>query len=210
MNANNLDSAETQNLLNQLRSGDAEALDRLFAKHREYLRRVVELRLDRKLRTRVDLSDVVQETHLEVAGRIDDYLRRRPMSFRLWLRETAHQRLLMLHRRHVHAQQRALGREVSLPDRSSIALAQQLFAGGPSPSQQARQRELAGKVREAVEQLPETDREIVLMRNFEELTNREVAELLQIDSVAASKRYGRALLRLRNVLVERGLSGSIE
>ena len=210
MNANNLDSAETQNLLNQLRSGDAEALDRLFAKHREYLRRVVELRLDRKLRTRVDLSDVVQETHLEVAGRIDDYLRRRPMSFRLWLRETAHQRLLMLHRRHVDAQQRALGREVSLPDRSSIALAQQLLAGGPSPSQQARQRELAGKVREAVEQLPETDREIVLMRNFEELTNREVAELLQIDSVAASKRYGRALLRLRNVLVERGLSGSIE
>ena len=210
MNANNLDSAETQNLLNQLRSGDAEALDRLFAKHQEYLRRVVELRLDRKLRTRVDPSDVVQETHLEVAGRIDDYLRRRPMSFRLWLRKTAHERLLMLHRRHVDAQQRALGREVSLPDRSSIALAQQLLAGGPSPSQQARRRETAGKVREAVEHLPEADREIILMRNFEELTNQEVAELLQIDSAAASKRYGRALLRLRNVLVERGLSGSIE
>lgn len=210
MNANDPDSAETRNLLEQIRSGDAGALDRLFAQHQEYLRRVVELRLDRKLRTRVDLSDVVQETHLEVAGRIDDYLRRRPMSFRLWLRKTAHQRLLMLHRRHVDAQQRALGREVSLPDRSSIALAEQLLAGGPSPSQQARRREMAGKVREAVEQLPETDREIVLMRNFEELTNQEVAELLQIDSVAASKRYGRALVRLRNVLVERGLSGSIE
>jgi len=210
VDANDPDSAETRNLLKQIRSGDAGALGRLFAQHQEYLRRVVELRLDRKLRTRVDPSDVVQETHLEVAGRIDDYLRRRPMSFRLWLRKTAHERLLMLHRRHVDAQQRALGREVSLPDRSSIALAEQLLAGGPSPSRQARRREMAGKVREAVQQLPEADREIVLMRNFEELTNQEVAELLQIDSAAASKRYGRALVRLRNVLVERGLSGSIE
>lgn len=210
MNANNSDSAQTRNLLDQLRSGDAEALDRLFIQHQQYLLRVVELRLDRKLRTRVDASDIVQETHLEVARRMDDYLRRRPMSFRLWLRKTAQERMIMIRRRHLDAQQRAVGREVALPDRSSIALARQLLAGGPSPSQQARRRELAGQVREAVEQLPEADRKIVLMRNFEELTNKEVAELLQIDSVAASKRYGRALLRLRNVLVERGLSGSIE
>jgi RNA polymerase sigma-70 factor (ECF subfamily) len=208
VSAGNPDSAETRDLLDRLRSGDAEALDRLFTQHREYLRRVVELRLDPKLRSRLDASDVVQETHLEVARRIDDYLRRRPMSFRLWLRKTAHERLLMLHRRHIDAGRRALGREVSLPDRSSIALARQLLAGGPTPSQEGRRRELAGQVRDAVARLAESDREIILMRNFEELSNQEVAELVGIDPVAASKRYGRALLRLRDVLVERGLSGS--
>ena len=199
---------ETRDLLDKLQAGEADALDRLFAQHGEYLRRVVELRLDGKLRRRVDPSDVVQETHLEVTRRIDDYLRRRPMSFRLWLRKTAHERLIMLYRRHVDAHRRALTREVSLPGRSSVALAGQLLAGGPSPSQEARRREMAERVREAVDRLTEGDREIILMRNFEELTNQEVAELLQINPVAASKRYGRALLRLRDALVELGLSGT--
>ena len=210
MNANDPDSTETQNLLRQVQSGNAKALEQLFLQHEKYLRRVIELRLDQRMRTRLDVSDVVQETHLEIARRIEDYIRRRPMSFRLWLRKTAHERLLMQNRRHLNAQQRALGREVAIPDRSSTALAQQLLAGGTSPSRKAQQYETAAKVRSAVEQLPERDSEIILMRNFEELTNNEVAELLQIDAVAASKRYGRALLRLRNILVERGLSGLLE
>jgi RNA polymerase sigma-70 factor (ECF subfamily) len=199
---------ETESLLRRIESGDAKALDRLFAQHRVYLRRVVELRLDPKLRARVDASDVVQETELEVARRIDGYLRRRPMSFRLWLRKTAQERLVMIHRRHLRARRRAAGREVSLPEGSSIALAQQLLAGGPSPSQAARKRDMARRVRQAVGELDEADREMILMRNFEELTNQEVAEALGIDPVAASKRYGRALLRLKDVLIERGLSGS--
>jgi RNA polymerase sigma-70 factor (ECF subfamily) len=205
---NGLHPTETEELLRRLQSGDANALDRLFTHHRPYLRRVVELRLDPKLRARVDASDVVQETELEVARRIDDYLRRQPMSFRLWLRKTAHQRVLMVHRRHLQAFRRAAGREVPLPEGSSIALAQQLLAGGPSPSQAARRRDVARRVRQAVGTLDEADREIILMRNFEELTNQEVAEALGIAPVAASKRYGRALLRLKDVLIEHGLSGS--
>jgi RNA polymerase sigma-70 factor (ECF subfamily) len=205
---NGLHPADTESLLRRLQSGDAKALDRLFTQHRPYLRRVVELRLDPKLRARVDASDVVQETELEVARRIDDYLRRQPMSFRLWLRKTAKERVLMVHRRHLQACRRAAGREVPLPEGSSIALAQQLLAGGPSPSRAARRRDTARQVRQAVGALDEADHEIILMRNFEELTNQEVAEALAIAPAAASKRYGRALLRLKDVLIERGLSGS--
>ncbi len=207
MSGESLDSTNTQLLLKRVLSGDREALNRLFEQHRPYLRRLMELRMAQKLKTRVDPSDVVQETQIEVARRIDDYLQRRPMSFRVWLRKTANEQMMMMmmYRRHVGAQRRSVEREVSLPDHSSVALARQLIKGGPS--QELQRRELAAQVRKAVESLPEADREILLMRNFEELTNQEAAEVLELDGAAASKRYGRALVRLRNVLVDSGLSG---
>lgn len=158
-----------------------------------------------KLKARLDPSDIVQETQIEVARRIDDYLQRRPMSFRVWLRKTANEQMMMMYRRHVGAERRSVEREVSLPNHSSVALARQLIKGGPSKELQ--RRELAAQVRTAVDRLSEADREILLMRNFEELTNQEAAEVLEIDGAAASKRYGRALVRLRNVLVESGLTG---
>ena len=70
------DSAETCNLLERVRAGDQDAFNRLFARHRAELRRFVELRLDRKLRRRLDASDVVQETQLEAASRLPDFLQR--------------------------------------------------------------------------------------------------------------------------------------
>jgi len=94
------DSSETTRLLEQVRDGDRDAFEKLFARHRPYLRQVVSLRLDPKLRARVDASDVVQETHLEAVRRLPDYLKRRPMPFRLWLRKTAYERLLMIERHH--------------------------------------------------------------------------------------------------------------
>ena len=199
------DSAETQDLLRQIRAGDKAAFERLFAEHRPQLRRFVDMRLDPKLRARVDASDVVQETQMEVLGRLADYLERQPMPFRLWLRKTAYERLLKIRRRHVEAAQRSLEREVPLPDRSSFALAQQLLASGSTPSQHLDKREIARRVRQAIAQLAENDRQIVLMRNFEGMSNREVAQVLQIDPATASQRFGRALLRLRKLLVSSGL-----
>src|SRR5437879_9120893 len=119
-------SAETEHLLQQLRGGERLAIDRLFARHRPELRRLVQLRLDPKLRPRLDPSDVVQEAQIEAVRRFEDYLTHTPMPFRLWLRQLAQDRLLMLHRRHVQAARRAVVREVGLPDESSIWLAQQL------------------------------------------------------------------------------------
>src|SRR5262245_25600185 len=105
------DSTETRRLLRQVGAGDREAFDQLFAHHRAGLRQFVDLRLDSRVRARVDPSDVVQDTQLEAYRRLADYLARRPMPFRVWLRRTAHERLLMVRRRHLHAERRSVRRE---------------------------------------------------------------------------------------------------
>jgi RNA polymerase sigma-70 factor, ECF subfamily len=202
------DSCETQTLLEGARAGDRRSIDRLFGLHAPYLRRVVVLRLDQRVRGRVDPSDILQETQLEALRRLPDYLDRRPMPFRLWLRKTAHERLLVAHRQHVGAARRAVGREVPLPDRSSVDLARRLLAAGPSPAQEIDRRDLARRVRKAVGALTDADREVVLMRAFEGLSNQEVAVVLGIDPGTASKRHGRALLRLHRLLTADGMTGS--
>ncbi len=202
------DSNETRFLLEQVQAGDTGALGRLLARHRTYLRQIVELRLDRKLRQRIDPSDVVQEAQLEAARRVGAYLARPPMAFRLWLRKIAYDRLLMMRRKHVEAGRRAVTRELPLPDRSTVHLARQLLADVSTPSQHVVRGELARRVREAMSQLSEADCEILLMRNFEGLTNQEAAQVLNIDPSAANKRYGRALLRLRTVLLQGGMTES--
>src|SRR5213080_2671874 len=102
------DSAETRRLLTQAQAGDRAAFERLFARHQKELHQVVALRLDRRLRARVDADDVVQETQLEALRRFEDFLQRRPMPFRLWLRKTAQQRLQLLRRQHLRAERRAV------------------------------------------------------------------------------------------------------
>jgi RNA polymerase sigma-70 factor (ECF subfamily) len=202
------DSAETQRLLERARAGEPEATDRLLDRHRPYLRRLVELRLDPRMRARVDPSDVVQEAQMEALRRLDGYLRQPPMPFRLWLRQIAYDRLLMLHRHHVAAARRAVGRDVPLPDRSSLQLARQLLAAGSTPSQQLVRREFVRRVRQAVSQLPDGDREVLVLRNLEGLSNREAAQVLGMDPATASRRYGRAVIRLRAILLQSGLGES--
>jgi RNA polymerase sigma-70 factor (ECF subfamily) len=198
-------SDDTENLLQQAQAGDRRVFEDLFARHRAYLHQVVALRLDPRLRPRLDSSDVVQEAQLEAFRRFGDFLERRPMAFRLWLRKTTCERLLMLQRYHRRASRRSIDREVGLPDRSAFVLVQRLLACGSTPSKHLERAETARRVREVLAQLSETDREILLMRNLEELSNQEVAEVLQIEPVAASQRYGRALLRLRKLLLADGL-----
>jgi RNA polymerase sigma-70 factor (ECF subfamily) len=199
------DSAETRRLLAQVRGGDGAALNRLLEWHRPYLQRFVELCLDPRLRPRVDPSDVIQEAHLEAVRRLPDYLARPPMPFRLWLRQLARNRLLKLRRRHVGAARRAVGREVPLPDQSSFQLAEQLLAAGPAPDQRHDQDELARRVRQGLARLGEADREVLLLRNYEGLSYTEVGYVLGIESAAARKRHGRALVRLHQILFEGGL-----
>jgi RNA polymerase sigma-70 factor (ECF subfamily) len=202
------DSGETQSLLRQIRAGDRHAFEQLFARHQAYLRRLVELRLDPRLRSRVDPADVVQEAYLEALNRVNGYLERPALPFRLWLRQIACDRALKARRHHLGAARRALGREVPLPERSSLILARQLLAGESTPSQRLNQKELAGRLRRAVAQLPQADREVVMLRHFEGLSNQEVGCLLGIDPATASKRHGRALFRLHRILFEDGLTES--
>jgi RNA polymerase sigma-70 factor (ECF subfamily) len=202
------DSSETQRLLERVRAGEAEATDRLLDRHRPYLRRLVELRLDPRMRARVDPSDVVQEAQMEALRRLGGYLRQPPMPFRLWLRQIAYDRLLMLHRHHVAAARRAVGRDVPLPDRPSLQLVRQLLAVGSTPSQQMVRREFVCRVRQAVSRLPDGDREVLVLRNLEGLSNREAAQVLGMDPATASRRYGRAVIRLRALLLQSGLGGA--
>src|SRR6516225_6368822 len=200
--------AEIEQLVARARAGDREAKELLFGACRGYLRRFVELRLDPQLRARVDAYDVVQEAHLEAVRRIGDYLEQRPVPFRLWLRQIAHDWLLKMHRHHAATARRAVGREVSLPEQSSLLLAKELLGGGSTPSQQLNRGDLARRLHEAIAQLSEADREILLLRHFEGLSNPEVGELLQLDAGAVSKRHGRAMLRLHKILFASGLTES--
>jgi RNA polymerase sigma-70 factor (ECF subfamily) len=194
------DSQETEDLLEQAAAGDRLAGERLLQRHRSRLREFVEIHLEPALRARLDASDVVQEAQIEAARRLPDFLLRRPMPFRLWLRKTAYERLTMLRRRHRGAARRAVGREVQLPDRSSLALAQNLLAPNSSPSRLAEREEQARRVQEALAGLAEADREVLLMRHYEELPYEDVACILGIEPAAARKRHGRALVRLHKAL----------
>lgn len=192
------DAEITDSLLARYATGDMAAASQLLEKHRPFLRRIIDLRLDHKLRGRIDPSDVVQETQLELMRRIPSYVKSRPVSFRVWLHQMTCQQLTTLWRRHRRAQRRSVDREVVLPEDSAVLLARSAWQESPSGPMQ--QEELAQKVRDAVTQLAAIDREILLLRTIEELTNTESAERLGIDPATASKRYGRALLHLRQLL----------
>jgi RNA polymerase sigma-70 factor (ECF subfamily) len=202
------DPPETQDLLRQVRSGDRRAFEQLFARHQAYLLRLVELRLDPRLRSRVDPSDVVQEAHLEALNRLAAYLERPVLPFRLWLRQIALDRTLKARRQHLGTARRSLGREVPLPEPSSLELARHLLECESTPSQQLGRQELAQRLRQAVAQLPEADREMVMMRHFEGLSNHEVSCLLVLEPGTASKRHGRALMRLHAILSQGGMTES--
>lgn len=199
-----IDEAEVRGLLEQVREGDRGALDQLLARHRSYLLTVVELRMDQKMRARVDPSDVVQDAQLEAARRIQEYIDRAPMPFHIWLRKTAYENLLRLRRQHVEADCRSVEREIPLPDSSSAVLARGILSRELNPSQQVIEQELARRLRQALAKLPEVDAEVLLLRNLEGLTNEEAAQVLGIDPSATSKRYGRAILKFRKLLLESG------
>jgi RNA polymerase sigma-70 factor, ECF subfamily len=207
-------SAETARLLEQARAGDKEALSALFGRHRPRLRRMVELRLDRRLQARIDASDVIQEAYVEVVIRLNEYLSKASYPLFLWLRLIVGERLLKLHRHHLGTQMRDAGLEVSLyrgafPEASSAALAAQLLGKHTSPTQAAVRAERMIRLQEALNTLDAMDREVLSLRHFEELSLAETALSLGIEESAAAKRYIRALKRLKATLANMpgGLDG---
>jgi RNA polymerase sigma-70 factor (ECF subfamily) len=202
MTASGTDEAE---LLLRAQAGDQQALAELFARHRDRLRKLVRLRLDRRMAGRIDTSDVLQDAYLDLARRFSEYAAAPTVQFYVWLRALTGQRLVDLHRRHLGAQMRDAGQEVSLyhgalPTASSASLAQHLLAGLTSPTQAAIRSEMQLRLQEALNGMDPIDREVLVLRNFEELTNAEAAEVLAIAPSAASKRYIRAVRRLRVIL----------
>jgi RNA polymerase sigma-70 factor (ECF subfamily) len=199
------DSNDSDDLLRRAAAGDEAALVALWERHRERLRQMVRLRLDRRLQGRVDPSDILQEAYLDLASRLGDYARERPMPTYLWLRLVTGQRLAQVHRQHLGAAIRDAGREVSLyrgalPQASSASLAAQLLGRFTTASQAAVRAERQIQLQEALNGMQAMDREILALRHFEGLSNGESAEILGLSKTAANNRYIRALSRLRDLL----------
>jgi len=200
----------TDDMLEQARQGEAGAVDRLLGEFREPLRRVVGLRLDPVLARRIDASDIVQDVLLEANQRLKEYLKAPNMPFHLWLRHLAQDRIIDTHRRHRLAQRRSIDREQPLTrpgwadDDSAASLVAQLVDTERTPASEAIQQELARKLTAAIGELGDDDRDILLMRHHEQLSNGDAARALGLTDAAASMRYLRALRRLRSVLVPEG------
>ena len=196
---------EADTLQVRARAGDREALAALFTRYRPRLRGMLQLRMDPRLRGRVDPSDILQETFLDASRRFDRYLEDERMPLFLWVRFLAAQKLLEAHRRHLGAQRRDARREVRLqagPEASSISIAQHLAGQFTSPSRAAARVEVRAKLEEALEAMDPIDREVLALRHFEELTNNEVALVLDLTKAGASQRYLRAIKRMRAVLAD--------
>ena len=204
-------------LLDRAAAGDAGAWGALLAQHQERLQTLLAFRLDARLRTRVDAADVVQEAFVAATARRADFFKQSAQPLFLWLRWIAGNTLLELHRHHLGAQMRDAAREVAPQRRAGgpggdgtrDALVAQLSAGRTGPATAAGRAEAQAKLGEALGQINPTDREVLALRHFEQLSNAEAAQVMGIQERAAAKRYVRALERLREVLSEMpgGLTG---
>ena len=199
------ESVQADELLSRAQAGDRQALAALFDRYRARLRHMIRLRLDRRLAGRVDTSDVLQEAYLEADKRFAEHLREPTMPIFLWLRLVTAQKLTDLHRHHLGVKMRDAGLEVSLhrgalPQASSVSLAELLLGRLTSPTRAAQRAEMQRRLQEALNRMDPIDREVLVMRHFEELSNAETAQVLGLEKTAASNRYIRALKRLKAAL----------
>ena len=197
---------EQPEIIAQLRENREEALAKFFSLVRERLKPIVHFRLDYRLNGRVSESDVIQDTYVRAAQRIDSYLEKPTMPFFVWLRLEVQQQLIDIHRHHFGAEKRDIRREVAMAkpksDQTSMAIAAHLVAQLTSVSQLFEKAEQIASVEKSLADMNELDREVIALRHFEELSNIETAEVLGIQPAAASKRYLRALKRLREIMEE--------
>ena len=194
-----------QHLIDRVIRGDQEALAELFSQHRDRLWRMINFRLDPRLHGRVDADDILQEAWLAAVQRIDHFLTDATRSIFVWFRLIASQTLIDLHRRHLGTQKRNAALEFSInrgwtSDSTSSALSFHLLGHLTSPSQAALREELSNQLQVSLQSMNEIDREVLALRHFEQLSNKETAQILGISDQACSDRYMRALARLKNVL----------
>jgi RNA polymerase sigma-70 factor (ECF subfamily) len=195
---------DTETLLCRAGAGDLSAVGELLERQRARLRQMIAVRIDSRVATRVDPSDVVQETLAEAARKLPDYLKDRPLPFYPWLRRIAWERLVHLHIRHVEAQKRSVKREghqgLALPDRSAMQLADRLAASGTTPSGNLIRTELRKRVRAALDRMEPHDREVIVLWHLEQLSVNEIAAVLAMTESGVKSRHRRAVERLAQVL----------
>ena len=196
---------QERDLIDRVVNGDKDALATLFSSHRDRLWRMVNFRMDPRLHGRVDADDVLQESWLSVVQRIDHFLADASRSIFVWFRLITSQTLIDIHRRHLGTQKRNAAMEFSInkgwsSESTSFSLSFHLLGHLTSPTQAALREELSQQLKTALSTMNEIDREVLALRHFEQLSNRETAQILGISDQAASDRYMRALGRLKGVL----------
>lgn len=189
----------------RLQQGDLLALTEAFNLHRDRLGRLICFRMDRRLAGRLDAEDVLQEAFIDAERRLSHFRADHSQSVFIWLRLVCLQTLTNVFRRHLQTSQRDAGREVSCNpsaggQSTSFSIAQHLAADLTSPSQAVARDELSAQLNTALNRLSEIDQEVIAMRHFEDLSNAEIAGILNITSTAASNRYVRAIARLKITL----------
>ncbi len=203
--ANTQPITETDDVVAAMRHGSADALAIVFSRYRERLRQIIRFRLDYRIAARIADSDVLQESYIAAAKRLQQFAQQTDMSPFLWLRLIVSQQLIDVHRQHMQAEMRDARREVSLlpagcSPHTSMAIAAQLAGPATAVSEVLARAELIEKLQQTLNDMDEVDREVIALRHFEELNNIEVAEVLGIEAAAASKRYVRAMARLAKLV----------
>lgn len=187
---------------------DSRELGALLALHRDRLVRMVQLRIDPRIKSRLDASDIVQESLFDAAKRYPQYVKQPKLPFHHWIRTVVEHRLLHLHREHLGVQARDARREVPLDHQGDgyaelNSFTSALADSGTSPSMTAARMEAEEKLHAELSRLDPIDREILHLRHFKQLSNVQTAQALGISESAATKRHIRALLRLRQALGDR-------
>ena len=201
------EAPETEALLARAAAGDGAAWGALLTAHQERLGLMVAFRMDPRLRGRVDAADIVQDAFVEASAHRADYFRSPMAPLFLWLRGVVSNKLLEVHRHHLGTRMRDAKRERPLdappgPHETTAALCAHLTGGLTRPSVAAVRGEVRTRLAEALAGMDATDREVLALRHFEQLTTAEAAQVLGIQERAAAKRYVRALQRLREILSE--------
>lgn len=192
-------------LLEKAQQGDKQALNALFSIQRDQLRTMVNARMNRKVRSRLDASDVIQNAQVEMVPRLHKYLENPTLPFPVWLRLEVGRQLILAHRQHLKTQKREAHREVSMgegihEDDRYKASPEQEPATLSTPSRIVGREEEESKLREALEALPPVDRDIILLRHFQLLSRKETAQELGLSESTVAKRHVRTLLKLRKTL----------
>ena len=200
-------TADTTELLLEAKAGDLSAINRLMSLHQSSLHQMVRMRLDKRIQRRIDVSDVVQDVLVEANRRLKTYLDAPVIPFHLWLRQIAKDRMIDAYRRHRVSAKRSVDREQPMnaprhSDQSSVNLAGLLVHEGVNPEDDAIREEMAKKVRASIAMLPERDAEVINMRHYENFSNQQIGNILDLSEAAASMRYLRALRRLREIMLE--------
>jgi RNA polymerase sigma-70 factor (ECF subfamily) len=190
--------------LQRLQTRGEPALAEIFSASLQRLERIVRFRIDPRIRGRVDAADVLQETWVVASRRLPEFLSNPAVSVFIWLRQLALQTLIDIHRREL-CHRRDAGREIHLSHElptgdTGLSIAHFLADQLTSPSQQLMRAEDIEQLQQALNSMPEIDREVLALRHFEQLTNLQTAEVLALTPTAASNRYVRAAAKLTEIL----------